>query len=306
MKKHIVGIIISFALISCNQKTEKIEEQTIQIEEGNPLSDPGIFIGNHKAKAMILGVFHFDNPGLDSYKPKFSLNILEERRQVELNTLLEKIAKFKPTKILLEWNRIKSDSITNVRFQNYLNGGFSIDDKSNEVYQIGFKLAKKLGIDRVYCSDAGADWFGVELDWDNYDDVAYLKSRGQYNKTNRYDYESFYMLGDSLKTTRSLLEQLIWLNNPENRLKDHQAYLTSIIEGAGDNYLGADAVANWYRRNLRIFSNAYDFTNFDTEDRLLLIYGAGHVWQLRQLFIDSPDYDYIEVNEYLKSNNHNY
>jgi hypothetical protein len=96
-----------------------------------------------------------------------------------------------------------------------------------------------------------------------------------------------------------LSEHLIWLNTTENRLKDHQAYLTSIIEGAGDNYLGADAVANWYRRNLRIFANAYDLTDFDTEERLLLIYGSGHVWQLRQFFIDSPDYDYVEVNEYL-------
>ena len=68
----------------------------------------------------------------------------------------------------------------------------------------------------------------------------------------------------------------------------------------GDNYLGADGVARWYRRNLRIFANAYDFTNFDKEERLLLIYGSGHVWQLRQLFTDSPDFDYVEANDYLK------
>jgi hypothetical protein len=97
-----------------------------------------------------------------------------------------------------------------------------------------------------------------------------------------------------------LTEHFAMLNSPENRLKDHQAYLTEIIlEGAGDNYLGADAVAKWYRRNMRIFANAYDITDFDTEERLLLIYGSGHVWQLRQLFMDSPDFEYIEVNEYL-------
>jgi hypothetical protein len=90
------------------------------------------------------------------------------------------------------------------------------------------------------------------------------------------------------------------LNNPKNRLKDHQAYLTEmILEGSGDNYLGADAVAKWYRRNLRIFANAYDFTDFDREERLLLIYGSGHVWQLRQFFMDSPDFEYIEPIEYL-------
>jgi hypothetical protein len=248
---------------------------------------------------MVLGVFHFDNPNLDSYKPKFPFNILEDKRQAELDTLLSKIAEYKPTKILLEWPRIKMDSITNERYENYLNGSFDIHDKSNEVYQIGFKLAKYLGHNRVYCSDASADWFGVELDWDNYDEDAYLKSKGQYEKSTRYDYESFYELGDSIKSVQTLTEHLFFTNRPENRLKDHQAYLTeSVLEGAGDNYLGADGVARWYRRNLRIFSNAYDLTDFDKEERLLLIYGSGHVWQLRQFFTDSPDFDYIEPNEY--------
>jgi hypothetical protein len=250
---------------------------------------------------MVLGVFHFDNPGLDSYKPKYSFNILEEKRQGELELLLNKIAEFKPTKILLEWDRIEMDSIANERFQKFLNGTFSIDDKSNEVYQIGFKLAKKLGHRKIYCSDASADWFGVELDWDNYDADIYLKSKGQYEKSTRYDYQSFYEQSDSLKTVLSLPDYLSLINSPRNRLKDHQAYFTeTILEGAGDNYLGADAVAKWYRRNLRIFANAYDLTDFDSEERLLLLYGSGHVWQLRQFFMDSPDFEYVEPNEYLK------
>lgn len=263
------------------------------------LSDPGRFIGKHKAKVMVLGVFHFSNPGLDAYKPRFEFNILDPGRQKELGVLLEKLAKYRPTKILVEWKRIENDSLTNDRYQKYLTGEFNLDDKTNEVYQVGFKLAKKLGHSRVYCSDAGADWFGVDLDWEKFDEAAYLKSHGQYEKATRYTYQPLYEFLDSLKTVQSLTEHLMTLNDPRNRLKDHQAYLTDINEGAGDNYLGADKVANWYRRNLRIFSNAYDLTDFDQEERLLLIYGAGHVWQLRQFFTDSPDYDYVEVNQYL-------
>jgi len=297
MKKLIIGITILTLLISCNQKTDKVNRQS---EKTNPIEDPNIFIGKHKAKAMVLGVFHFSNPGLDSYKPKFPFDILENKRQTELNELLNKIAKYKPTKILLECNRIKADSIVNFRYQNFLKDSFDISKKTNEIYQIGFKLAKKLNHNKIYCSDANADWFGIELDWDNYDEESYLKSKGQFKKANRYDYESFYRMGDSLKTVQTLTEHLIWMNNPNNRLKDHQAYLTSIIEGAGDNYLGADNVGRWYRRNLRIFANAYDIADFEKEDRLLLIYGAGHVWILRQLFIDSPDFQYVEPNNYLK------
>ncbi|MCC6411219.1 MAG: hypothetical protein IT270_06150 [Saprospiraceae bacterium] len=300
MRKMFLGITIIALCASCNTHHERANQENNLEQKANPISDPDLFVGKHKAKAMILGVFHFDNPGLDSYKPKFPFNILEKKRQEELEILLNQIAEYKPTKILVEWSRIRDDSVANERYIKYLNGTFSIDDKRNEVYQLGFKLAKKMGHKRIYCSDASAEWFGVELDWDNYDVEAYLKSKGQYEKSTRYDFQSFYAWSDSLKTVQTLTEHLAMLNSPKNRLKDHQAYLTELIlEGAGDNYVGADAVAKWYRRNLRIFANAYDFADFDSEERLLLIYGSGHVWQLRQLFMDSPDFEYVELNEYL-------
>lgn len=298
MIKYFFLLTFFLNTVSCNQQSDLISNKE---KELNPVEDPNHFIGKYKTKAMVLGVFHFDNPNLDSYTPKNAFNILEEKRQIELDILLSNIAEYKPTKILLECARIKMDDIINGYYQNYVNGLLKLNDKKNEVYQIGFKLAKRLDHSRVYCSDASAEWFGVELDWDNFDETAYLKSNGQLTKYKRYDYESFYLYSDSMKTVQTLTEHLITINRPENRLKDHQAYLTeNVLTGAGDNYLGADGVARWYRRNLRIFSNAYDITNFDKEERFLLIYGSGHVWQLRQLFNDSPDFDYVEPNSYLK------
>lgn len=299
MKKNLILFLI-ILICSCGEQVNDSVASEQQTKVKDSLADPTIFIGEHKSKVMVLGVFHFRDAGLDTYKPKYPFDILNEERQQELDTLLVKIAAYNPTKILIESNRIKMDSITNTHYQNYLKGGFKIDDKANEIFQIGFKLAKKLGHNRLYPADASADWFGVELDWDNYDDVAYLKSRNQYEKYSRYDYEPFYELHDSLKTTHSLSEHLLLINNPKDRLKDHQSYLTSILEGAGDNYLGADNVARWYRRNLRIFANAYDIADFQKEERLLLIYGSGHVWQLRQFFKDSPDFEYVEAIDYLE------
>jgi len=300
MKKLIFGFVSITLLISCSQKFEKTVNKKQLIGKSNITTDPNLFIGKYKAKAMVLGMFHFSDSSLDTYKPKFKVDIMSKKRQLELTNLIERISKYKPTKILLERNRIEKDSLVNVEYQKFLKDDFDISDKVSEDYQIGFRLAKKLNHDKIYCSDAISKWFGIELDWDNYDEAAYLKSKGQFQKTNRYNYTAFYELGDSLKSVLTLREYLAWENNPENRLKDHQAYLTGIIEGAGDNYLGADNVGRWYVRNLRIFANAYDLTDFDKEERILLIYGSGHVWQLRQLFKDSPDFEYIEPNEYLK------
>ena len=296
---YIIAILLVI-LHSCTTNMKKEDAPVSTSDDYYAAADPNVFIGNHKTQVMVLGVFHFSNSSSDTYKSKFSFNILEEKRQEELDHLLDKIAAYNPTKILLEWNRITDDSLTNIEYQNYIQNKFDINEKSNEVYQIGFKLGKKLNHERVYCTDARKVWYGVELDWDNYDFEGYVKSKNQYEKIIRYDDEQFYRLGDSLKSVRHLTEHLIWLNEPSNRLKSHQGYLSSMIEGAGDNYLGADNVGSQYSRNLRIFANAYDITNFDQEERLLLVYGASHVWQLRHLFMDSPDFQYIEANTYLK------
>lgn len=290
----IIGCLLSI-VHACTPQQEK----TVTPQQKH-VPNPYEFIGKQKAKAMVLGVFHFTNPGLDSYQEKFEVNALSEQKQKELAEVRDLLAQYKPTKILVEWNRIRHDSLLNTRYQLFRKDSFDISQKADETYQLGFKLAKRLQHDRIYCSDAKADWFGAKLDWDNYDADEYMKKLGQYDKAARYRYTPLYQLFDSLKAHQTLREHLALLNHPESCLKSHQHYLTmGILEGAGDNYVGADAVTKWYRRNIRIFSNAYDLTDFDREERLLLIYGSGHVWQLRQFFTDSPDYDYVEPNDYL-------
>lgn len=301
MKKLIFGLIILFIILSCSKENKKVKTEKDKSETVNVLDDPNQFIGQNKSQATILGVFHFNNPGLDDYKEKFSVDILSQQRQSELNDLINSLSKYNPTKILVEVPRKEADSIINEHYQKYLNGEFDINDKKSETYQLAFRLAKKLGHTKIYASDAkGSKWFGAEIDWDNYNADEYKKSLNQFEKTHRYDYEKMYKLHDSLKTVTTLKEHLKYLNNPNNRLKAHQAYLTeTILTGAGDLYIGADAVARWYQRNLKIFANTYDIADFSKNDKILLIYGSGHVWQLRQLLKDSPDFEYIEINEFL-------
>lgn len=300
MNKILTLLTCLLILNSCqnHQEASATSETT---EKPDPLLDPNYFVGDHKAQAAVLGVFHFSNPGLDTYKQEFPVDMLSEERQAELDSLLAKLEAYEPTKILLEIPRVEKDSALNAAYHKYLNNEFSITDKSNEIFQIGFKLAKKLGHDRIYASDVkSALWFGADIDWDTYDRETYLKSLGQYEKASRYDFTKYYRFKDSLKQQKTLTEFLSFSNTPQAALKNHQAYLTNtILTGAGDLYIGADNVARWYQRNLKIFANTYDFADFSKQERILLIYGSSHVWQLRQLFTDSPDFDYVEINDYL-------
>lgn len=299
MTKNILLLLLIICIISCNGEIKTVKESK-QSEELNSVENPNLFVGKHKAKAMVLGVFHFDYPELDTHISEYQVNVLEAKRQGEIENLLEKIAKYKPTKILLEFPRINGDSIMNERYKRFLTGKFDIKNEKSEWYQIGFRLAKKLNHSRIYSVDANAKWCGPDLDWDNYSVDKYLKEHNQFDKSTRYDYEMFYKNGDSLTKVLTLTEYFIYDNNPKIRLKDHQAYLTeTVLEGAGDNYVGAASVSRWYQRNIKIFSNAYDITDFNNPERLLLIFGSGHVWQLRQFFSDSPDFEYVEPNEYL-------
>ncbi len=262
------------------------------------------FSGKYKPDIMILGVYHFANPGLDAHKSP-DIDMLTEQKQKEIDILLDKIQKFKPTKILIEESRGEMDSIIDNRYNRYLDGSFNIDDKSDEIYQIGFKLAKRLNHKKVYCSDSYVGWCGTkDIDWDTFGDEEkkeYLTSKNQYEKVNRYDYELFNRYEDSLEMILPLTSYLEIINRPSVTKKYHQVYLTStILCGAGDNYYGSDSVSRWYRRNLRIFSNIYDIISFDTQEKILIIYGAGHVWLLRQFIKDSPDFNYVEVNDYLR------
>jgi len=293
-------ILSILCIYSCKENEGNHKKDISKSDIVNPLADPTEFVGDYKTKVMILGLFHFDNPGKDDYKEKYEIDILSPKKQKELNEVLDKIVLYKPTKILLEVPRIKGDSIFNHRYQEYLKSEFDIGHRKNEWYQIGFKLAKRLNHNRIYAVDARSKWFGADMDWDNYNSDEYQKSLGQYKKANRYNYDRIYEMEDSLKTIQTLTDHFIMINNSKNRLKDHQAYLTNTaLTGAGDLYIGVDGVARWYQRNLKIFANTYDITDFSKEERLLLIYGAGHVWQLRQFFTDSPDFEYIEVNDYL-------
>ena len=50
---------------------------------------------------LLLGTFHFDNPGLDVAQFK-NANILSPERQAEIRTVVEKLKKFNPDKLFIE------------------------------------------------------------------------------------------------------------------------------------------------------------------------------------------------------------
>ena len=258
-----------------------------------------LLAGAKKAELLFLGTFHFDDAGLDAYKPRFKLEVMAPARQRELELLVKHLASFRPTKIALEVKRSAQARLDSL-YSDYLRG--TREFGPNEIYQIGFRLAKLLGLSRVYAVDAEArsylndDQVRAKLDSLRVDRKTLMQRIQEDPWTSRY--RLLYARDDSLKSVRTISEQLWSMNQPERIRVGHGAYLVGSFKlGPEWDYIGPDDATSWYNRNLRIFSNLQSITS--DGDRILLIIGAGHLPILRFLAQSSPEHRLREVAEFV-------
>ncbi len=247
------------------------------------------------AEVVLLGTFHFKDAGLDGYKPQHAIDVFEPDRQREIEAIAAALAAFKPTKVAVEAKPEREDDLQS-QFASYRNGEWTLP--ANEIYQLGFRIAKAAGHDRVYPVDAPGRWFDERVDIDEFakkNDQAELL-RDPYQLSN---YRLSLRL-DKLKVEQPLREHLLLLNDAQMLANRHSIYLSrKLALREGDEYPGADGfVSQWYNRNLRIFGNMQRITESENE-RILVIIGAGHVPILRHFVSNAPNMTLVEVSEYL-------
>ncbi|MDE0687385.1 MAG: DUF5694 domain-containing protein [Candidatus Poribacteria bacterium] len=98
-----------------------------------------------------------------------------------------------------------------------------------------------------------------------------------------------------------IIDMYIRDNDLEGRRLDHQAYLRLARIGLGEQYPGANWLAHiWYYRNLKIYVNLTRIAE-STDDRILLIIGAGHVYLIQQFFEEAGDYIIESPLKYLNA-----
>ena len=187
------------------------------------------------------------------------------------------------------------DSTTQARYQAYLRGEYQL--RNSEKEQIGFRLAKQLGHQQIYPIDVrmNMDDDGItKLVRENPQKfgpyMAGLQQMGQ---------DAMSMMGKWLAegTIGSML-----YNMNIRTLHDisHALYFKAFVPIVkGDNYAGADMVSGWYHRNIRTFSNLHQISD-QSDDRIFVVYGAGHIPLLQRFAEDSPYFRLDEVGDYLR------
>jgi hypothetical protein len=91
-------------------------------------------------QVMILGTYHFGNPGLDLHNMK-SESVLTPARQKELEDIATRLARFNPTKIAVEARSDRPDFSTQ-KFADFTPQKLTNDP--DERTQIAFRLAHRL------------------------------------------------------------------------------------------------------------------------------------------------------------------
>ncbi|SRR5258706_1425909 len=258
----------------------------------------GIVDRNAKIKPtlVVLGTYHVGTPGNNVVNGKVD-DVTSPERQKQMMQLVARLKQFKPTKIVAECD-LEDDAKTQEKYDRYLSGNYQLS--KNETNQIGFRLAKELDHKKVYCVDWSDFWDDPSINYEKYASKdAELDSflKGVYrNSKKEIDAENARLF------TLSVIDQLVLLNQPARMEKDHRVYFDLMRIGRGKEYIGANYVSWWYRRNLTILDNIIRITD-SPNDRILVIYGAGHLKRLTQFAKESGFYNVESPLKYLKNNN---
>jgi Family of unknown function (DUF5694) len=245
-------------------------------------------------QVLIVGTYHFGNPGLDLHNVKTD-DVRTPAKQAELVDLVARLARFNPNKIAVEAISDRDD-LTTKKFDGFTPETLTKD--ADERVQIAFRLARKLGHKSVYGIDEQSD----KIDYFPYDKVQnYAKTHGQTATLDTLNAEVAMMINkmEADQKTKSVREMLLWQNQPDRIDADHRNFYYAML-ALGDSHTqpGADLNGYWYLRNAKIFAKLTQIAK--PGDRILVTFGAGHSYWLRHLARNTPGFALVEANDYLR------
>jgi hypothetical protein len=235
-------------------------------------------------QVMVVGGFHMSNPGADLHNLKVD-DVLAPARQAEIQRVPDSLARFRPTVVAAEWPA----AVVAERYPKYLDG--SLPPSRNEVVQLGFRLAKQ----------TGARMIGVDVDGEfPYGPVeTYAKAHGHADVLEAGRAEIAARLAEQEKVLRDegVGSTLRFLNDPIRIARDNAFYRAMGRIGGGTEQPGVDLLTSWYRRNFAICANLVQAAK--PGDRVVVFYGSGHSFLLRQCVAETPGLKLVEPNAWL-------
>lgn len=243
-------------------------------------------------KVMVLGSWHFAGSTSDLINVE-GANVLAPERQGELETLASALAAFEPTVIVTERDTDAPD---------YIDPKFlEFDDEMlatvpNERVQVGYRLARLVGTDRVYGLDERPS--DGEPSYFPFDKVmAHAESTGQLEELQSLlgAFETLVTEESKRLTTLSMREAMREVNS--GSLSSPEFYYALLKYDQGEAQPAAELNAYWMMRNAKTFSKLEDVT--EPGDRVVIVYGAGHKFWLEHFVENTPGFEVVDPVDFL-------
>lgn len=246
---------------------------------------------NAKTEVLLLGCFHFDNPGLDVAKFE-NANVLSVQRQQEIALVLEKLRQFKPDKIFVEVpaeRQLQLDS----SYTQYRAGQKTLG--ASETHQLGFRLGQMLGHPKLYA----VDFRETEFPFDSLMKSAMEANQQQLLGSIRQVIDSVQTEFNRRLTSQTITELLLWQN--DRRGMDAQVgwYFDMLSAGKEGNHVGSYLTSEWWRRNMVIYENILKKMQ-GKEERILVIFGSGHTALLDAMMRYNRNLSLTELSSVLR------
>lgn len=238
-------------------------------------------------RILLLGTYHMHNPGQDAVNID-SDDVLAPRRQAELEALADALLAFAPTKVAVEARTGGADLV----WPEPLDPEALRHDR-NEIAQVAQRLAMKAGIERLHAVD-------VEGEFDMAPLRAVTAERGarELRETMVEAARVGEQMGEQLSAL-SIPAYLDWLNSEPMIQANHRMYRRWLRVSGDGAYPGAKLVTDWYARNMQICARILQVAQ--PGDNIVVLYGVGHVYWLRECMTGLDDVEVVHPSRYLQA-----
>ncbi|MEO0776523.1 MAG: DUF5694 domain-containing protein [Bacteroidota bacterium] len=254
-------------------------------------------------EVLLLGTLHFNQFHRSDSSTR---DFLRPQRQAEFAEVVRQLVGFQADQVFIERERGQQARLDSL----YRLAAFDprdLSDGLSEVYQIGFPLARQLQLAGV----VGIDHYESHSQG--------LLAAGEGYERFRQDLVDFQDYGrqvtqEFLQGRHSIRDFLRTLNLPENVARSHRLFYNTpayVTAGSFRNYdgldsdqidteyIGAEFIALFYERNLKIYSNLLRSQMETGARRIVVIIGQTHVGVLQDLLENNPHYKIVPAGDYL-------
>jgi len=216
---------------------------------------------------LLVGTIHL------GYTPDLNDFSEEDKRkfgETHFEQLTNDLAAFKAEQIFVEYPFSLQEQLHSY----YASNDVSDEFKQNEIYQIAFRLAKKMGHDLVYAVDWNEEVPGLI----DFGELAHGPSKEEFEQlmsriaAMMESEQTMIQQGDIIQLFKSM-------NTKEYNKLGHQIYIDMM--GFSDERAFDWVVNYWYYRNLKIGQNIKKSLKPNTK-RAIVLCGAGHNYLLNQ------------------------